>query len=162
MKKLVCSLALICGCSSGPAWHVDARFSATERAAIQQAADTWTTPVDLVFGARVTAFDTDRRVIVRVDRTTLEVASPSTRDLPKVHAVTQDELRILLEPDTMLSPLWYITAHEIGHGMGLKHVEDPAALMYYTSTEESRGCVTETDAGEYYRVNGVRIRTGCQ
>lgn len=161
MRLSALLLLLASGCYAQGPWHVDERFAAEERAEIQQAADVWTAPVDLIWDQRVTAFDTGRRVIVRVDRTTMEVASPGARERPNVRGVTQDGDRILIQPDGMVAPMWYIVAHELGHGMGLSHVDDESALMHWAMTDKTAYCVTSADTEEYYRVNGLRIRVGC-
>jgi hypothetical protein len=160
------SILLLClltsGCGMSPVWHVDERFSPEEQAQIQRGADTWPVPIDLLFNQRVSSFDTDRRVVVRVpDRHTLEVASELARKNPIVKTVTIDETRILVLPEAY-APMWYRVAHEFGHGLGIKeHVSDPDAIMYHLSSPDSRGCVTQADADALYEATGDRIRVGC-
>jgi predicted Zn-dependent protease len=163
VKYLALCALLTAGCAgpSGP-WNVDERFSEAEQAAIAQGAATWPVPIELRFGQHVNAFQTDARVIVRVDRDVMNVAYPESRGR-NVRAVTFDQQKILLEPDTMNAPLWWTVAHELGHGMGIEdHVSDPGSVMYSTlDLTAVRWCVTEYDASAYRAATGQWMESTC-
>jgi hypothetical protein len=129
--------------------HVDARFTAEERAGIQAAADSWAVrsvgaePIDFVWGARVDVTDTGRRVLVRASSRTAAMVDDNAR-LAGTVAVTQmlpGAERILLLMDRIgekdRASFQAIVAHELGHHYGIHHENVPSGcLMSYEQVGE--------------------------
>jgi hypothetical protein len=141
---------------------VDERFTTEECDQIRQGAATWPVPIDLLFNQRVSPWDTDRRVIVRADPSLLGAAYPSAKTTTA--GVNLGYTRILIVPERAVnSPLWWIVAHELGHGFRIPDLTDHKALMYGSlDYEQVRWCVTDTDAYAYWNATGEHIESTCE
>jgi hypothetical protein len=47
----------------------------------------------------------------------------------------------------------HILAHELGHMFGLLHVQDPEALMFPSTSRDSRNIITKADIDEFFSVD---------
>jgi hypothetical protein len=162
MKLPILLCLLTAGCAStSDTWFVDENFSPEEQAQIQYGADLWQDKVTLVFNQRVSAFEKNVRVVVKVDTETLQQASEDARANANVTAVLVGGNAILIHP-VGKAPMWYRAAHEFGHGLGIVgHVDDESALMHWKLTEHSLGCVTTADAARYLVETGDTVAVGC-
>lgn len=136
MKWLLVLTLFLGGCA-GDVWRVDSRFTAGEEAQLQAAADSWADvgaePQLLVFGEKVTEFDTGR-TIVRSGTRAAENAFAAFRDGQTValHQKGPDYERIVLVPEWMAPHFQRHAAHEFGHVyLGDDHVSDGRALMFW-------------------------------
>lgn len=148
------------GCGSSSLVYVDERFTPEEEQMIQDAAEVWPVQIDLVFGQRVTAYDTDRRTIVKTDLHVIRhVLNEYDRECS---GVTIDHQHTLIAMD-MTGPnhLVNVVAHELGHQLNVGHVEDTTAIMYRQSTAETRACISSADAAAYRAANGGEIPVTC-
>lgn len=135
---------LLTGCSSvSEVFYVDSDFSADEQAQIQQAADAWEGATsgqvhfDLVFGVPVDptyGSAWGRRVIARVSQAEID---RNTEILGIVDGAIGVDLRneekyeliALVPPRLYAFSLRQILMHELGHHLGMEHIQNETALM---------------------------------
>ena len=140
MKALLfVSLFALSGCL-GNTWYVDSRFTAEEQEKIQAAVDSWVevgaTPVDLVFGEKISSGETGRRVVIRAGER--EACSWHEgfigSEWTAVNHAGFNFQRIVINVDRVEPALFQrVVAHEFGHYyIGSDHL-GPGALMYRTA-----------------------------
>lgn len=138
------------GCT-GNVWYVDERFTDEEQVKVQAGADLWSTAtdeqvvIDLVFGQRVDLTDENKRVLVKTSRRAGENFTRERNDNCDSYYYTNKVNREFIVIYTDLPPeaLHLTVAHELGHSLGLKHIENGDALMNPGTDEES--CITRLD-----------------
>jgi hypothetical protein len=150
---------LASGCGTSEVFYVDAAFTAEEATAIEHGAQLWhdadsNISFDLAFGATVSEAG-HRRMIIRSTPEFLASRRTAEGDRIEEHSIfgTTRE-RLFLVPDGLSNEqLATVTAHELGHTLGLQHVpvEQGQAIMNSGSTALA---VTAADLAEVARVAG--------
>jgi hypothetical protein len=173
MKSLLCKLLAVLSISGcyGNTWVADERFTVEERAQVEQGADLWREigqSIDIVYG-QVSGNELSGRHIIRA-------TGQSAADISAVFekpSVAGNYLNygfkelIVLVPERAyphkVSPLYVSTAHELGHSLGMEHVSDPRALMFYKGSTEMMGCLTKADVLELCNTAGCagEVPRGC-
>ena len=173
-SALLFALPFVAGCGVNSFFYVDERFSESERAEIQAAADYWDRAtggachVDFVFGARVNfgkASHEGSRVLIRAtEEQALHSGHPAISEHGRfgVRWLDYDDLGVARQSEGIAIvpsriperyPLRLAVAHELGHHFDANHTSDPTSLMAIDTpwTAErfvDQGCLSPSDVAE--------------
>lgn len=148
-------VSLISGCADAE-WDgvtfVDERFSPSEQAAIQQAADMWSDATggaihfNLVFGEHLPA--NPRNAIVHADPSNL----PAVLKDADAYGITDYYTRTIVIASGVCADPIVCFAHELGHSAGLIHIEDEPMAMMHPGLEPHK-CITRSDIAMACKIN---------
>lgn len=151
--------------------HCDVDFTVRERNIIADAIFTWFIqtngmvnyiPVyDLDFrdinGLRMHAALRHNTLIKREQDNPLvdeETVLGTTTPAGGVHLVGHISIAILMHHIKSERVMFSVVLHELGHGVGMQHIEDPYAVLYPGINQRNVGrCLTKPDIAELCRVN---------
>jgi hypothetical protein len=79
-------------------------------------------------------------------------------DLINYSMVTPKQVYLVADRLPTQDMFVHVTMHEIGHALGMIHVDDEGAVMYYmTESIHPSTCFTVTDAAEFCRINWCEV-----